>query len=88
MTMWLRKQRIKFLRWLNGEGFTMPKPDPIDHCMYNYCQDIVNHRAISKIESYEEILANGLKNFPELTREDAAKSYIEALEWVYGKENI
>lgn len=82
------KLHIKFLNWMNGNGFKMPKADPKEHCMYNYCKSIANDEVISPIQAYEDKINGLIKKFPKATRKDIAENYVVAMEWVYGKENI
>ncbi len=89
LEIWFDKLKIKFLCWMNGEGFKMPKANAKDHCMYNYCRAIVNDRVIHKIDIYEKELQRLIDRCTyEITRKDVAKVYMEALEMVYGKDNI
>lgn len=86
---WFNKLEIKFLNWRAGNGFKMPKAKPKEHCLYNYCRSIANGEIIHKISFYEEELQRLIERCNcEITRENVAKMYMEALEWVYGKENI
>lgn len=82
------KLHIKFLNWMNGNGFKIPKPNPKEQCMYNYYKSIVNDEAISPIQAYEDKINELIKKFPEATRKDIAENYVAAMEWMYGKENI
>ena len=87
--LWLDKLHIKFLNWRAGNGFKMPKAKPKEHCLYNYCRSIVNGEEIHKIGFYEQELQKIMNRYDcKITRENVAKMYMEALEWVYGKENI
>lgn len=81
------KLHIKFLNWMNGDGFKMPKVDPKEHCMYNYCKSIMNGET-NTIQAYEDEINKLIKKHPKATRNDVAEMYIEALEWVYGKEKF
>lgn len=81
------KLHIKFLNWMNGDGFKMPKADPKEHCMYNYCKSIMNGET-NTIQAYEDEINKLIKKHPKATRNDVAEMYIEALEWVYGKEKF
>ena len=85
---WFRKLQIKTIRFINGDGFTMPEIDPKERCMYNYCKSIINNEEIDKIQSYENELKEVMAKYPKVTRRDVANVYVESLEWVYGKENI
>lgn len=88
LSMWFNKLQIKFLMWQKGEGFTMPSPYPQESCMYRYCKSILNDEEYTKIEAYENKIKNLIDKYPKSTKEDIAKNYIEALEWVYGKEKF
>ena len=88
LSMWFNKLQIKFLMWQKGEGFTMPSPYPQESCMYRYCKSILNNEEYTKIEAYENKIKNLIDKYPKSTKEDIAKNYIEALEWVYGKEKF
>ena len=79
---------VKLLNWVGGNGFKMPKADPKQRCMYNYCKSIANDETISPIQAYEDKINELIKKFPEATRKDIVKNYVIAMEWVYGKENI
>ena len=86
---WFDKLRIKILNWRAGNGFKMPNPSPKEYCLYNYCRSIANSEEIHKNVFYEEKIQKLIERCKgEITREDAAKLYMEALERVYGKENI
>ena len=88
ITTWLKKLHIKFLNWRAGNGFTVPDPEPFQRLMYKYCHLIVNDEEFDKIQCYEDEITKLIEKFPEATREIAAKEYIEALEWVFGKERF
>ena len=88
MKMNFDKLYIKFLNWMNGDGFKMPKPNPKEQCMYNYYKSIANDEAISSIQAYEDEINRLIKKFPKATRKDIAENYVIALEWIYGKENM
>lgn len=88
ITTWFKKTYVKFLNWRAGNGFTVPEPEPFQRYMYKYCQQIVNDEEFDKIQCYEDEIANLIEMFPKATREIAAKEYIEALEWVFGKERF
>ena len=81
------KLHIRFLQLMNGKGFTMPDPDPKSYCMYNYCKSIINGET-NTIQAYEDEINKLIKKHPKATRNDVAEMYIEALEWVYGKEKF
>ena len=85
---WLRKLHIKTIRFINGDGFTMPEVDPKERCMYNYCKLIINNEEIDKIQAYEDEIKEVMEEYPKVTRENVANIYVKSLEWVYGKENI
>ena len=85
---WLRKLQIKTIRLINGDGFTMPEIDPKERYMYNYCKSILNNENIDKIQAYENELKELMEKYPKTTREDVAAVYIEALDWVYGKDSF
>ena len=86
--MWFNKLKIKFFNWIRGGGFKIPKANPTLHCMYNYCKSIVNEEVIYQIQAYEDKITEIKEKYPKATRKEIAKTYIEALEWIYGKENI
>ena len=81
------KLHIRFLRLINGKGFTMPDPLPKSYSMYHYCKSILNGET-STIQAYEDEINRWIKKYPKATRKDVAKIYIEALEWIYGKEKF
>ena len=85
---WLKKLHIKFLNWRAGNDFTIPGPEPFELCMYKYCQQIVNNENFDKIQCYEDEITKLIEKFPRATREIVAMEYIEALEWVFGKERF
>ena len=66
----------------------MPKPDPKTKCMYDYCKAIANNELVNQIQSYEDEIIRLGKKYPKATRNDIAKIYIEAIEWVHGKEGV
>ena len=82
------KLYIKFLNWMNGNGFKMPKANLKDRYMYNYCKSIVNDETISPIQAYEDKINELIEKFPKATRKHIAENYIIAMERIYGKENI
>lgn len=88
MSIYLSKLYIKFLNWVNGNGFNMPKPDPKTKCMYDYCKAIANNELVNQIQSYEDEIIRLGKKYPKATRNNIAKIYVEAIEWVYGKEGV
>lgn len=88
MGIYLRKLYVKFLNWINGNGFDMPDPDPKTHCMYDYCKTIANNEMVNQIQAYEEEIIRLGKKYPKATRNDIARTYVEAIEWVYGKEKV
>lgn len=88
MGIFFRKLYIKFLNWINGNGFEMPNANPKTHCMYNYCKAIANNEMINQIQAYEDEIIRLGKKHPEATRNDIARIYVEAIEWVYGKEKV
>ena len=81
------KLHIRFLRLMNGKGFTMPNPDPKSYCMYNYCKSILNGET-NTIQAYEDEINRLIKKHSKATRNDVAKIYIEVLESIYGKEKF
>ena len=81
------KLHIRFLRLMNGNGFTMPDPDPKTYCMYNYCKSILNGET-DTFQAYEDEINRLIKRYPKATRKDVAEKYIEVLEWIYGKEKF
>ena len=81
------KLHIRFLRLINGNGFTMPDPDPKTYCMYNYCKSILNCET-DTFQAYEDEINRLIKRYPKATRKDVAEKYIEVLEWIYGKEKF
>ena len=81
------KLHIRFLQLMNGKGFTMPDPSPSCLCMYKYCKSIMNGET-NIIQAYEDDINRIIKKHPKATRNDVAEMYIEALEWVYGKEKF
>ena len=81
------KLHIRFLRLINGKGFTMPDPDPKTYCMYNYCKSILNGET-DTFQAYEDEINRLIKKYPKATRNDVAEKYIEVLEWIYGKEKF
>lgn len=87
LSLFFNKLYIRFLQLMNGEGFTIPKPDPKSYCIYNYCKSILNGET-DIIQAYEDEINRLIKEYPKATREDIAKTYIIALEWMYGEENI
>lgn len=88
MGIYLNKLYIKFLSWIKGNGFNMPKPNLKTKYMYDYCKAIVNNKLVNNIQSYENEIIRLEKKYPKATRNDIAKIYIEAIEWVYGKEKF
>lgn len=82
------KLYIKFLNWMSGNGFKMPKPNPKEQYMYNYYKSIANDEVISPIQAYEDEINRLIKKYPKVTRKEIAENYVVALEWIYGKENI
>lgn len=85
---WLKKLELKFLRFLNGDGFTMPKPDPKTECMYNYCKAIANDSLVVEIDSYEKELKKWMDKHPGVERKECAEIYMEAIKIAFGKENV
>ena len=81
------KLHIRFLRLINGNGFTMPDPDPKTYCMYKYCKSILNGET-DTFQAYEDEINRLIKRYPKATRKDVAEKYIEVLEWIYGKEKF
>lgn len=79
----LKKINIKFLNWMAGDGFSMPEMDLKTQCVYNYCKSILKGENIPAVQAYEKILEELIKKYPSNSREDAAKSYVTAMEWVH-----
>ena len=79
----LKKIYIKFLNWIAGDGFSIPEMDLKSQCVYNYCKSILKGENIPTVQAYEKILEELIKKYPSNSREDAAKSYVTAMEWVH-----
>ena len=75
----------RYVNWRNGLGFTLPKPDAKQIYMYNYCKKILEKNEETRIDAYEQEIEASKIEFPKITREIYAKTYIEAVDFVFGK---
>lgn len=75
----------RYVNWRNGLGFTLPKPTPRQVCMYNYCKKILEDNEETRIDAYEQEIEALKAQLPKMTRKIYAKTYIESIEFVYGK---
>lgn len=82
------KLYIKFLNWMNGEGFKMPDPIPKVYYMYNYYKSISNGENQTIINAYENEIKLLTDKCPNISREEVARSYVKAFEQAYGKEKF
>ena len=85
---WFKKLKLKFIMWMNGEGFKMPDPIPKVYCMYNYYKAISNGEEQTIINAYENEIKLLTDKCPNISREEAAKAYVKAFERAYGKEKF